>query len=146
VTPSPRAFSRYGRGAPFDWPLFARTAYLQPVLLGIALAIVFHPAAHALVTLLGASCAGPVRDAADNVAVVLYVPLVPAAAALAYYAFYARRRLTHAPHRRIADLSLALFLFISAGNAAFLISAGAARWAGFRPELSQVRAACWPAR
>ena len=106
----------------------------------------FRAASSAAVTALGASCSGPARDAAESVALVLYVPVVPALAALAYHLAFARRRLTYAPHRRFADFSLALLLLVSTANAAILVSSAVSRWPALGPEMAAVRAACWPAR
>ena len=69
----------------------------------------------------------------------------PLGAAAAYLTF-GRRRLTHAAHRLIADLSLALLLAVSGLNAAVLAYQTATRWSALGPGLAAVRAACWPGR
>jgi hypothetical protein len=137
-----RAFRR----APLDGPLFLRTLYLQPGAPWFALALIFRPASRAAVTALGASCSGAARVAAESAAQVVYVPVVPALAAAAYYLAFARRRLDYAPHRRVADFSLAVLLAVSAANGVFLAAQAAARWPALGPELARVRADCWPGR
>jgi hypothetical protein len=143
VTASPRFGSRR---APFDAPLFLRRLYLQPAALWLALEALTAPVARAVPGALRASCAGPARDGLVAAATVVYIPLVPALIVVAYHLGFARRRLEHAAHRWVADLSFSLLLAVSAANAAILLSQGSAHWPTLGPELSAMRAACWPGR
>ena len=134
------------RRAPFDAAAFARTLPLQPAVWWLALAALSKPVSRAAVSALGASCAGSFRAGADAAAFIVYVLLVPPLGAAAAYLTFGRRRLTHAAHRLIADLSLALLLAVSGLNAAVLAYQTATRWSALGPGLAAVRAACWPGR
>lgn len=143
MTASPRFGSRR---TPFDWPLFLRRLYLQPAVVWLALAALAAPASRAALTVLGATCAGPVREAAAAAFLIFYVPLVPILGSAAWYLAFARRRLDKTAHRWVADLSFGLLLVVSAGNAAMLAAQAFARWPALGPALSAVRGACWPGR
>jgi hypothetical protein len=143
VTPSPRAFSRR---EPFDWPLLLKRVYLQPAFVWLLLAALSAPASRVLPGLLRASCTGPARDGAAAASLIVYILLVPALGASAWYLGFARKRLEKIAHRWVGDLSLVLLLLVSAGNAAVLAASAARRWPALAPQLSAMRAACWPGR
>ena len=134
------------RRAPFDAAGFARTLHFQPASWWLALAALAGPASRGAVSALGASCSGAFRAGAQAAAFIVYLLLVPPLGAAAVYLLFGRRRVAHAAHRLIADLSLALVLAVSGLNAAVLAYQTATRWSALGSGLSAVRAACWPGR
>ncbi len=143
MSQSPRAFSRRES---FDAPLFLRTAYLQPALIWLALALLAGPASRAVLRLLGASCVGPARDGATAAAFIAYVLFVPGLGAALWFFAYARRRLQKSAHRWIADLSMAVVLAVSATNSGVIALQIARRWPALAPDVSRMRDQCRPGR
>jgi len=127
---------------PVDWPLFFKRLPLQPVSAWLACALVLHPLARATPRLLRASCLGPLREGVVNTAFIVYVLVLPPAAAALVYLLAGRRRMT-GRLRRMGDWCLALVLLISALNNGGLALRVAANWATLRPGLASLRAACW---
>ena len=104
--------------------------------------LVLHPLARATPRLLRASCLGPLREGVVNTAFIVYVLVLPPAAAALVYLLAGRRRMT-GRLRRMGDWCLALVLLISALNNGGLALRVAANWATLRPGLASLRAACW---
>ena len=127
---------------PFDWPRFFKTLPLQPVPAWMVCALALRPLARATPRLLHASCQGSARQGVVDSALVVYVLLLPTAAAVLPYLLFGRRRMS-APHRRIGDWCLAMLLVIAAFNGAGLARRVYAGWPILGPGLTALRVACW---
>ena len=140
MSPVRRRFGDRRPREPFDWPLFLRKLYLQPVPIWLAFNALSRPFGAAAPRLLGASCGGRARQALASLATAAFVAVVPPVATALVYLLAARRRLTAPAHRAIADATFALLAAVSLWYAGAL---------GLRAErihgaLEGLRAVCWP--
>lgn len=135
-----------GSREPFDWAEFRRTLPWQPVPQWVVLSALASPFSKAFPVLTRAVCVPPVRTMFAQTTMVVYTLVVPAVATAVVYLLVGHKRFADPRHRRMANVTLALILALSAADTIVFARAVNQQWDSLGPAYASIRSACWPRR